>query len=56
MPEERLLCPFNESESVKESEANFDDPRIGKIKKEFNELIDFKSKIRDQKRSLKNRK
>ena len=56
MPEERLLCPFNESESVTESEENFDDPRIGKMKKEFNKLIDFKSKMRDQKRSLKNRK
>ena len=38
MSEERLLSSLNESESVKETEKNFDDARIEKIKKDFNEL------------------
>ena len=44
MPEDRLLSAFKESESLKESEKNFDDTktnfskaRIEKIGKEFNE-------------------
>ena len=40
MSEERLLSVLNESESVKESEKNFDDARIEKIKKDFNKLRD----------------
>ena len=33
MSEERLLSSLNESESVKESEKNFDDARIKRSKK-----------------------
>ena len=33
MPEDRLLSSLNKSESVKESEKNFDGARIEKIKK-----------------------
>ena len=43
MSEERLLSVLNESESVKESEKNFDDARIEKIKKDFNKLRDILS-------------
>ena len=35
MSEERLIGSINESEPVKESENNFDDARIEKIKKYF---------------------
>ena len=42
MPEEKLISSINES--VKESEKNFDDARIEKIKKDFNELRDRRSK------------
>ena len=45
MPEERLLSSLNESESVKETEKNFDDARIEKIKKDFNELRDKTKEI-----------
>ena len=40
MSEGRLLGVLNESESVKESETNFDDARIENIKKDFNKLRD----------------
>ena len=42
--EERLLSVLNESQAVKESENNFDDARIEKIKKDFNKLKDRLSK------------
>ena len=45
MSEERLLSSLNESESVKENEKNFDDARIEKIKKDFNELRDKTKEI-----------
>ena len=45
MSEERLLSSLNESESVKETEKNFDDARIEKIKKDFNELRDKAKEI-----------
>ena len=35
MSEERLINSINESEPVKESEKNFGDARIEKIKKDF---------------------
>ena len=44
MYKERLLSFLNESELVKESEKNFDNARIEKIKKDFNELRDWLSK------------
>ena len=44
MSKERLLSFLNESELVKESEKNFDNARIEKIKKDFNELRDWLSK------------
>ena len=52
--EERLLIVLTESESVKESEKNFDDARIEKIKKDFNELSDrlFRLKIKEIKKDL----
>ena len=40
MSREKLLSSLNESELVNESEKNFDDARIEKIKKDFNELRD----------------
>ena len=54
VPEERLLSVLNESESVKESEKNFDDARIEKIKKDFNKLRDrlSKSKIKEIRKDL----
>ena len=53
MPEERLLSSLKESESVKESEKNFDNARIEKIKKGFNELRDsFKSKREEIRKDL----
>ena len=54
MSEERLLSVLNESESVKESEKNFDDARIEKIKKDFNKLRDrlSKSKIKEIRKDL----
>ena len=58
MSEERLLSSLNESESVKETEKNFDDARIEKIKKDFNELRDKTKEIEknflDQKRIFLN--
>ena len=42
MSEERLISSINES--VKESEKNFDNERIKKIKKDFNKLRDLLSK------------
>ena len=36
--EERLLSVLNNSESAKESEKNFDEARIEKIKKDFHKL------------------
>ena len=52
MSEERLISSINES--VKESENNFDDARIEKIKKDFNELRDklFKRKIKAIRKDL----
>ena len=49
MSEERLISPINESESVKQTEKNFDDARIERIKKDFNKLRDrlFKPKIKE---------
>ena len=44
MSKERLINSLNESEPVKESEKNFDDARIKKIKKDLNELRDTLSK------------
>ena len=44
MSEERLLSVLNESESVKESEKNFNDARVEKSKKDFNKLKDRLSK------------
>ena len=38
MSEERLVSSLDESESVKNSEMNFADARIEKIKKDFNKL------------------
>ena len=54
MSEERLLSSLNESESVEESEKNFNDARIEKIKKDFNELRNrfFKSKIKEVRKDL----
>ena len=40
MPKEWLLSAPNESESVKESEKNFDGAKIEKIKKDFSDLRD----------------
>ena len=42
--EERLVSSINRSESVKESENNFDSSKIEKIKKDFNKLRDGLSK------------
>ena len=49
MSQERLKSSINESEPLKESEKNFDDVRIEKIKKDFNKLRDrlFKPEIKD---------
>ena len=53
MPEERLLSSLKELESVKESEKNFDNARIEKIKKGFIELRDsFKSKREEIRKDL----
>ena len=41
MSEEMLVNYINESESVKESEKNFDGAWIEKIKKDFNKLRDL---------------
>ena len=53
MSKERLSSVFHQSESV-ESQKNFDDGRIKKIKKDFNELRDrfFKPKIKEIRRNL----
>ena len=61
MSEERLLSSLNESESAKESDKNFDDASIEKIKKEFNKLRDRLSKpkikeIRQDLYRIKNKK
>ena len=52
--EERLLIVLTESESVKESEKNFDDARIEKIKKDLNKLRDrlSKPKIKEIRKDL----
>ena len=42
MCKEKLLSALDESESV-ESENNFDDERLRKIRKDFNELRDFQN-------------
>ena len=49
MSQDRLKSSINESEPLKESEKNFDDARIEKIKKDFNKLRDrlFKPEIKD---------
>ena len=49
MSEERFWSSLNKSEPVKENENNFDDARIEKIKKYFNELRDrlHKPKIKE---------
>ena len=49
-----FLSSINESEPVKESEKNFDDPRIKKIKKDFNKLTDrlSKPKIKEIRKDL----
>ena len=54
MSEDRLLSSLNESESVKESDKNFDDVSIEKIKKEFNKLRDrlSKPKIKEIRKEL----
>ena len=54
MSEERLLSSLTESESVKESEKNFDDARIEKTKKDFYELRDrlSKPKIKEIRKDL----
>ena len=54
MSQERLLSSLNASESVEESEKNFNDARIENIKKDFNELrkIFFKSKIKEIRKDL----
>ena len=54
MSEVRLLSSLNESESVKESDKNFDDASIEKIKKEFNKLRDrlSKPKIKEIRKNL----
>ena len=50
MSKERLLSFLNnESELVKESEQNFDGPRIEKIRKGFTELRDRLSKRKTKK-------
>ena len=49
MSKERLLSFLNESELVKESEKNFDGPRIEKIRKRFTELRDRLSKRKNKK-------
>ena len=52
MRKERLLSALNESGSV-ETEKNFDDARIKKIKKDFNKLRDrFKQKIKESRRNI----
>ena len=53
MSKERLSSVFHQSESV-ESQKNFDDGRIKKIKKDFNELRDrfFKPEIKEIRRNL----
>ena len=54
MYEERLLSVLNESKLVKENGKNFDDARIGKIKKDFNKLRDrlSKSKTKEIRKDL----
>ena len=52
MRKERLLSALNESGSA-ETEKNFDDARIKKIKKDFNELRDrFRQKIKEIRRNI----
>ena len=54
MSEERLLNSLNELHSMKESEKNFDDARIEKIKYDFSKLRDrlYKPKIKDNRKHL----
>ena len=53
MSKERLSSVLHQSESV-ESQKNFDDGRIKKIKKDFNELRDrfLKPEIKEIRRNL----
>ena len=53
MSKERLLSVLNESESAK-SKKKFDDKRLKKIRKDFNELRDkfVKPKIKEIRRNL----
>ena len=57
MSKERLLSVLSESELVG-SEKNFDDERLKKIRKYFNELRDkfLKPKIKDIRRNLYDKK
>ena len=54
MSEERLFSVLSESEPVKESEKNFDDAIIEKIKEDFNKLRDrlSKPKIKEIRKGL----
>ena len=54
MSKKRLLSAPNKSETVNESEKNFDDARIKKIRKDFNELRGrfFKPKVKEIRRNL----
>ena len=54
MSEEIFLSVLNKSESVKESEKNFDDARIEKIKKDFHKMRDrlSKPKIKEIRKDL----
>ena len=54
MSKKRLLSALNKSETVNESEKNFDNARIKKIRKGFNELRGrfFKPKIKEIRRNL----
>ena len=51
---ERLLNALNESESVRESEKNFDGSKIKKIRKKFDKLRSrfSKPKMKEVRRSL----
>ena len=54
MSKKRLLSALNKSETVNESEKNFDNARTKKIRKGFNELRGrfFKPKIKEIRRNL----
>ena len=55
MSEEQLISSINQSKQVIESEKNFDDARIEKIKKHLNKLRDrlFRPKIREIRKARK---